>query len=572
MIKSILFLAMICCVSLSSAQVGIGTTTPDNSAILEISSTNKGVLFPRIPLNSTSDNSTISSPAQGLLIYNTNSSADISKGFYFWNGGAWDKITTSSESGSSSSDDSWSLTGNSGTNPSTHFLGTTDYKDLIFKVNNNTVGSFDPNGGIHLGINSSNAYRGIALGYGASTSNDEGAALGISAAAAGSKALAVGRLATASGSNAVALGNSSTATGSNALSLGNSANASSSKSVAIGNEAAASTSEAYAIGNSSSASGSNALAIGNTAKASAYTATAIGYGSNASSSSTFAIGTNAQAINNSGAFAVGNSATAQGNNSFSLGKSANSTNNSAYAIGESTTASGQNSMALGNTATAAGQNATAIGYGASAPNANTIIIGNSNAKVGIGTDNPQAKLHIEGSNSFRYADGNQSAGKVLTSDANGNASWQDASSGSSSSDVAFAEIYKASGNTNLSAYNPIDFGTTSYSTGINVNSNNFQVITAGIYRVSYTVTLKKNGSGNANVGFRLATGYNSSDNIPGSYAYAIIDKGEVISASSVKMVHLDAYDMLYVFSDTTDSNVKVQADGTVFSIELIKAD
>lgn len=46
----------------------------------------------------------------------------------------------------------------------------------------------------------------------------------------------------------------------------------------------------------------------------------------------------------------------------------------------------------------------------------------SNGNVGIGTTAPTAKLHVD--SSFRYVDGNQAAGKVLTSDSIGNASWQ----------------------------------------------------------------------------------------------------------------------------------------------------
>jgi len=42
--------------------------------------------------------------------------------------------------------------------------------------------------------------------------------------------------------------------------------------------------------------------------------------------------------------------------------------------------------------------------------------------VGIGTMTPTAKLHVNGT--FRLVDGTEGAGKVLTSDASGNASWQ----------------------------------------------------------------------------------------------------------------------------------------------------
>jgi len=48
-------------------QVGIGTTTPDPSAKLDVSSTTKGFLLPRM---TTSQRNAISNPAEGLLIYN----------------------------------------------------------------------------------------------------------------------------------------------------------------------------------------------------------------------------------------------------------------------------------------------------------------------------------------------------------------------------------------------------------------------------------------------------------------------------------------------------------------------
>ncbi|HCX24981.1 MAG: hypothetical protein CMB80_20295 [Flammeovirgaceae bacterium] len=48
--------------------VGIGTVSPDSSSILEIESTEKGILIPRL---STTEMLTIASPADGLMVYNT---------------------------------------------------------------------------------------------------------------------------------------------------------------------------------------------------------------------------------------------------------------------------------------------------------------------------------------------------------------------------------------------------------------------------------------------------------------------------------------------------------------------
>lgn len=63
------------------AQVGINTTSPDASSLLEVRSTSKGVLIPR--MTQTQMNA-ISNPADGLLVYNTTASA-----LYFYNGTHW---------------------------------------------------------------------------------------------------------------------------------------------------------------------------------------------------------------------------------------------------------------------------------------------------------------------------------------------------------------------------------------------------------------------------------------------------------------------------------------------------
>jgi len=84
------------------AQVGIGTNNPSASAQLEVSSSSKGFLPPRIALSGTNDNSTIVSPTAGLLIYNTSSSgsgsSSVTPGYYYYNGSAWQRIMNSSGS------------------------------------------------------------------------------------------------------------------------------------------------------------------------------------------------------------------------------------------------------------------------------------------------------------------------------------------------------------------------------------------------------------------------------------------------------------------------------------------
>ncbi len=83
----------------SFAQTGIGTSTPDASAKLEVSASNKGFLPPRVTLTGASDNSTIANPATGLLIYNTGNNSGLTAGYYYWSGSAWTTISTSTGTG-----------------------------------------------------------------------------------------------------------------------------------------------------------------------------------------------------------------------------------------------------------------------------------------------------------------------------------------------------------------------------------------------------------------------------------------------------------------------------------------
>jgi len=80
----------------SFGQTGIGTSTPHASAKLDVYATNKGFLPPRIALLSTIDVATITSPATGLVVYNTNSAGSspnaVVPGYYYWDGAKWNGL------------------------------------------------------------------------------------------------------------------------------------------------------------------------------------------------------------------------------------------------------------------------------------------------------------------------------------------------------------------------------------------------------------------------------------------------------------------------------------------------
>lgn len=129
--------------------VGINATgaAPDASAILDVASTSKGLLVPRVALTATNAAGPITSPATSLLVYNTATAGsapnNVVPGYYYWNGTIWVVFSTASNT-------AWTLTGNSGLNPATNFIGTTDDKALIFKSFNNSFLEFGNRGTLGL--------------------------------------------------------------------------------------------------------------------------------------------------------------------------------------------------------------------------------------------------------------------------------------------------------------------------------------------------------------------------------------------------------------------------------------
>ena len=134
--------------SVSKAQnIAINTdgSVPDASSMLDITSTTKGFLTPRM---TTTQQNAITLPANGLLIYNTTDNTfKVNTG----TSGApvWTTLSTTSSS--------WLLTGNSGTNTSTNFLGTTDNVNLNFRTNNLQRMVIDTSGRFAVGTTTFNA-------------------------------------------------------------------------------------------------------------------------------------------------------------------------------------------------------------------------------------------------------------------------------------------------------------------------------------------------------------------------------------------------------------------------------
>src|SRR6185369_12630766 len=107
-----------------SQSVAINTdgSVAHSSAMLDIKTTSKGMLIPRM---SSSQRTSISSPATGLMVFDTDTNT-----FWYYNGTAWANLSGTG----------WFLTGNAGTNSTNNFIGTVDNVPLNFRMNNQVAG------------------------------------------------------------------------------------------------------------------------------------------------------------------------------------------------------------------------------------------------------------------------------------------------------------------------------------------------------------------------------------------------------------------------------------------------
>ena len=98
------------CQLLQAQSIGIGTTTPNSSALLDLRSTTKGLLIPR--MNTTQKNA-IAGRAAGLLVYDT-----TLQRFSYWTGSVWQDVSTASGSGNY-----WQPSGNNIISSNTGYVG-----------------------------------------------------------------------------------------------------------------------------------------------------------------------------------------------------------------------------------------------------------------------------------------------------------------------------------------------------------------------------------------------------------------------------------------------------------------
>jgi len=123
--------------SLFSQSLAINTdgSTANSSAILDVKSTAKGILIPRM---TKAQKNAITTPATGLLVYQT---SPDSTGFQYYDGSRWNWLSFMNAVDTLV----WKTAGNAGTDTSRHFIGTKDAMPIRFKQNNQWIGQVNAN-------------------------------------------------------------------------------------------------------------------------------------------------------------------------------------------------------------------------------------------------------------------------------------------------------------------------------------------------------------------------------------------------------------------------------------------
>jgi len=348
---------------------------PNANAILDIKSFTKGILIPRV---STGGRLSIAN-TKGLLLYDTTTSS-----FWYNTGTAWQHLLAAGSAAADST--AWLLGGNGGTS-NTHFIGTTDTRPLLVRVNSQPSGRIDPTQG-----NSAWGYSAGFLMTDSIASDSANSSRGINNTAIGAFSLFSnfrGERNTATGYQSLRSNTSgveNTAQGFNVLSK----NTFGARNTAVG---------AHALELATSATDNTAVGASVLASAT-LGGSNVGIGSralfqNTTGSSNTASGSSALTKNT-----TGSTNTAHGNSSLSANTTGGANTGignfslNGHTTGDGNTAVGNNSLAgdrtgtsntaIGNQADVASgnlSNATAIGAGATVNASNKVRIGNSAVTV-----------------------------------------------------------------------------------------------------------------------------------------------------------------------------------------------
>lgn len=386
----------------------------NNSALLDVKSTTKGMLIPRM---SKAERIAIAAPATGLLVYQN---APDSTGFYYYNGTVWKWFSNPD------SETAWNLNGNGGTNPATNYIGTSDNTDLGFRINGFERMRIHKNGNVGIGTNNPLAKLHILDSnvVFSATGDVPGAPGPVPVSGAGRRmmwyadkaALRAGYVDAAYwdaaniGRYSAAFGKNTVASGIGATSFGNVTTASGGFSFCIGELTVASGNYSTAMGSGSISGGSYSTAMGFQTLASGFISTSMGGGSVASGAYSTCTGFSTRASGDI-SVSMGNNSVASGTNSTSMGGATTASGFASTSMGSGTAAKEFASTSTGYVTIARSPYSLTAGLYNDTTNTNRLFeIGNGtahnarsnaltvllNGNVGIGTTSPTKQTEIIG--------------------------------------------------------------------------------------------------------------------------------------------------------------------------------
>lgn len=398
----VIALAVIC-VAVSSTigfsqNIGVNNPTPDASALLDLTSTNKGFLIPRM---TSAQRIAIAGPATGLLVYDTSLGL-----FYYFNGVVWIPLSGSSVT----ADNGLSIVpannvrlGGSSLLMNTE-VGLNNFNMAWNGQGSMTIGTNVPASGFLLTLtpNSATWRSGISM----TLTNAGSTAYGMDVTTGNSNV------------NGIRVTHSSSALSSSLYGIGSILSSTNIVSGYLGYRTGSGntygvfgitgTNAAYVQGNASTWAG---FFEGRTVIS-------------GESAPTSALGTDLEVRNTT--LGVGNPATIGLRQSTAVTSISSPLGRINFGDNYSATAPQAQILAVrGNLSSSAADVPTDIIF-SNTPDGSSVLTERMrilyDGNVGIGTATPAAKLHIMGS--LRMVDGTQAAGRVMRSDANGTGSWQ----------------------------------------------------------------------------------------------------------------------------------------------------
>jgi hypothetical protein len=496
--KAYLTILVVLTFSLSvKTQVGIGTTTPNAASMLDITSTNKGLLVPRVTLTSNTDITTIPTAPTSLIVFNTTAAGSgttaVVPGFYYWDGTTWLNFIT------------YTLQQNINTNGK--FLsGDGTNNGILLSDNGNMV----VKGGFGTGPNLSESGDGAKLiwhpkkaafrvGFIESTDWDQ--------TLMGENSAAFGHESVASGPGSSAFGSFSIASGSTAFAAGNNAAATNSGSIAFGNGTFASGVGSMAFGEGSTSSGDYAITFGVATLAGGINSMALGFQTNSAGDYSTAMG---YQTSTAGFYATstGYFTTASGNNSTAMGNRVSTDGKEgAFIIGDNSTVTPTNSI-LPNEMTMRFAN----GYRLIAESQNTSLTMSADGAV-VSKGNFGSGLSLaetgEGSKLIWYPKKSAFRAGYVVLDA-----WDDANTGENSIGLGYDVV--ASGTSSAA------FGSGSIASGVNSFATGSVAIASGSAAIS--MGNSTSATGNFSVAFGESTQASGDNSVAlgfGSFAFGV---------------------------------------------------